>query len=98
MRSRTLVVAALLAGVVTAASAHDLFIKLHSYFLEPDRNVEVLVLNGTFLGSENSITPDRLLDVSVHDIRAYADGRVGYLRARCVNQGARAGHVWRGLQ
>jgi hypothetical protein len=58
-------VAALLAGVVTAASAHDLFIKLHSYFLEPDRNVEVLVLNGTFLGSENSITPDRLLDVSV---------------------------------
>lgn len=58
---------------VTAASlvsasllyAHDLFIKLDTYFLQPNTAVTVKVLNGTFAKSENWITRDRVADISV---------------------------------
>jgi len=50
------------AGVL---GAHDLFIKMDTYFLAPDTPVRVPIINGTFLQSENSITPDRVGDVSL---------------------------------
>jgi len=45
--------------------AHDMFIKLDTYFLQPNTAVQVPLLNGTFALSENSITSDRVLDVSL---------------------------------
>ncbi|MBI3981608.1 MAG: DUF4198 domain-containing protein [Gemmatimonadetes bacterium] len=49
----------------TAALAHDLFIKLDRYFLEPGASLSVPVLNGTFLVSENSLEGDRIADLSL---------------------------------
>lgn len=58
---------ALLVTTTTLLAAHDLFMKPDSYFLDPDRRVRMPVLNGTFQLSENSITPDRVADISVVD-------------------------------
>jgi hypothetical protein len=52
----------IMAGVL---GAHDLFIKMDSYFLAANAPVRVPIINGTFLKSENSITADRVSDVSV---------------------------------
>jgi hypothetical protein len=49
----------------TALYAHDLFIKMDSYFVPANTAIQVPILNGTFDLSENSITPDRLADVSI---------------------------------
>lgn len=64
--ARTLTAAGLfLITGVAAALAHDLFIKLDSFFLSPRTAVAVPILNGTFQLSENSITADRVGDVSL---------------------------------
>ncbi len=65
MRSRVFIILSLSLLVSSVLLAHDLFLKLESYFLEPDTAVQVLVLNGTFSESENSVTPDRVFDISV---------------------------------
>lgn len=68
MRRRTsavLVSVLLLAVSVAVASAHDLFIKMESYFLSPNTPVEIPIINGTFGSSENSITVDRVADISL---------------------------------
>jgi hypothetical protein len=55
-------------ALVLAAStlyAHELFIKLDTYFLEPNSRTRVLLLNGTFTNSENSITSDRVVDLAL---------------------------------
>ena len=62
-RSCLLAVVALLAASVL--TAHDLFLKLESYFLEPHTAVRVSVLNGTFIASEDSVSPTRLADLSL---------------------------------
>ncbi|MGQ0702234.1 MAG: DUF4198 domain-containing protein [Gemmatimonadales bacterium] len=53
---------ALLAGPL---GAHDLFLKLSTYFLPPNTAVNALLLNGTFTVSENSVSRDRIADVSL---------------------------------
>jgi uncharacterized GH25 family protein len=50
---------------VSALFAHDMFLKLDTFFLTPDTEASVALLNGTFAGSENVITRDRMLDVSI---------------------------------
>ena len=45
--------------------AHDLFLKLRDYFLPPDADVTVHLINGTFDTSDNAIARDRMLDVSI---------------------------------
>jgi hypothetical protein len=59
-------VLAFAATAVTASLlyAHELFIKLDSYFLPPNATATVRVLNGTFAKSENWLTRDRLADIS----------------------------------
>ncbi len=52
-------------GSTGRSTAHDLFLKLKSYFLQPDSRVTVSLINGTFERSENAIARDRMLDVSV---------------------------------
>ncbi len=46
-------------------SSHDMFLKLDGYFLAPKSSVQVNLLNGTFEKSENAITRDRMIDVSI---------------------------------
>ena len=60
-----LILAALTIGIVAAASAHTMFLKLDSFFLEPNSTGVVALINGDFDNSENPITRDRMLDVSV---------------------------------
>ena len=49
----------------TLLLAHDLFLKLETYFVPPNASIRVAVLNGTFSQSEGPVTPDRLLDLSL---------------------------------
>lgn len=61
----TIALAALTIIVVGTLSAHDMFLKLPSFFLEPNATATVALMNGTFAESENAIARDRMLDVSV---------------------------------
>jgi hypothetical protein len=65
MRKQFVLAAALLMISATLLLAHDLFLKLDSYFVPPNTAVRVAVLNGTFSTSEGAVTADRLLDLSV---------------------------------
>ncbi|MBI2403355.1 MAG: DUF4198 domain-containing protein [Gemmatimonadetes bacterium] len=55
--------AALLA--TSALLAHDLFLKLDTYFVQPNATVRIPVLNGTFAKSEAPVNPNRLADISL---------------------------------
>lgn len=46
-------------------SSHDMFLKMESYHVKPNSNVSIHLYNGTFDKSENSITRDRMADVSL---------------------------------
>ncbi|MBI4419822.1 MAG: DUF4198 domain-containing protein [Gemmatimonadetes bacterium] len=66
MRSRrTIAVTGALLLLASLAWAHDLFLKLDTYFVEPNARVRVTVLNGTFIKSEGFVAPDRIADISV---------------------------------
>lgn len=54
----------LLAAIVLFCS-HDLYIKLETYFLEPNQEAVLSLYNGTFEKSDNTIARDRMLDASV---------------------------------
>ncbi|MEO0900282.1 MAG: DUF4198 domain-containing protein [Bacteroidota bacterium] len=43
---------------------HDLYIKMETYFLQPNQQATFSLYNGTFEKSENIITRDRMLDAS----------------------------------
>jgi uncharacterized GH25 family protein len=65
MKKRNFLLAATLALIASGVAAHDLFLKLSTYFLPPDKPVEAVLLNGTFTRSENSVTRDRIGDFSL---------------------------------
>jgi hypothetical protein len=46
-------------------AAHDLFLKLASYFLPAHTPVRVLLLNGTFSKSEGAVARDRMADIAL---------------------------------
>ena len=46
-------------------SSHDLFLKMGTYILDSGQKASLLLYNGTFHESENSITRDRMTDVSL---------------------------------
>jgi uncharacterized GH25 family protein len=54
-----------LSVLASALYAHDLFIKMNTYFLAPGAAVKVPVLNGTFSSSENAIARARIADLSL---------------------------------
>jgi uncharacterized GH25 family protein len=65
MRRKALA-ACLLAGLlVISARAHDLFLKLDTYFLSPNSRATVRLLNGTFRASDGVVARDRMRDVSL---------------------------------
>ena len=55
----------MLLGVAAVAGAHDMFVKPERFRVAENAEVLVRLLNGTFSKSENSITRDRVLDISV---------------------------------
>ena len=65
MRTPLVVAVGLLAASATVLLAHDLFLKLESYFIPPNTAVKVAVLNGSFSVSEGAVTADRLRDLSL---------------------------------
>jgi len=65
MIRRSALVAVCLLALTSTLSAHDMFLKLKAYFLQPNASVSVPLLNGTFTTSENSIDRPRIADVSV---------------------------------
>ena len=65
MKSRTLFLVGALVSAGTVLSAHDLFLKLNSYFLPKDTAVRVPILNGTFSKSESVIARDRIASLTL---------------------------------
>ena len=51
--------------VLVLFSSHDMFLKLDQYFLEPNKDYVIQLFNGTYELSDNVITRDRMLDVSI---------------------------------
>ncbi|MEN0005034.1 MAG: DUF4198 domain-containing protein [Bacteroidota bacterium] len=45
--------------------SHDMFLKLDTYFIAPNTNSQIKLFNGTFDRSDNVITRDRMIDVSL---------------------------------
>jgi hypothetical protein len=64
-RIRVLLGAGMLSLVGGTLAAHDLFLKLSSYFLPPETAVQALLLNGTWTRSENAIERDRIASFSL---------------------------------
>ena len=62
---RTILIAATLLLVASVALAHDLFLKLDTYFVGAHSRVRIPVLNGTFTKSEGFVAPERIADISV---------------------------------
>lgn len=68
LRNRVAPVLVGIAGTIVAVStldAHDLFLKPFAFFVSPGSEARLRVLNGTFEKSENSITRNRIRDLSV---------------------------------
>jgi len=65
MRVRIGIALALLIATAGTLLAHDLFLKPVTFFVAPGTEVVLRVLNGTFTKSENAVTKDRLVDLSV---------------------------------
>jgi uncharacterized GH25 family protein len=51
--------------VVVLFCSHDMFLKLDTYFLSPNSPTVIQLFNGTFEKSDNVITRDRMIDVSI---------------------------------
>ncbi len=67
----------LIGCLVASASAHDLFLKFDTYFLRPNSQATVRLLNGSFRASEGAVARDRMRDVSL----VAPDGRISHPEA-----------------
>ena len=65
MKRRYLLSVICLLAIATVAQAHDLFFRMTNFFVPVNASIRMNVLNGTFSSSENSVTRDRLRDLSV---------------------------------
>ncbi|NIM52838.1 MAG: DUF4198 domain-containing protein [Gemmatimonadales bacterium] len=65
MRFRVILASSLLVCAASLLNAHDLFIKLETYFLTPHSSVTIPILNGSFIHSGNAIMRDRVTDISL---------------------------------
>lgn len=62
---RILLISLLLLLTGISVGAHDLFIKLDTYFLSPNSRANVRLLNGTFQKSDGAVARDRMADASI---------------------------------
>ncbi|MFQ5572602.1 MAG: DUF4198 domain-containing protein, partial [Rhodothermales bacterium] len=65
MKKKTLLTIAALMLLVGSLYAHDMYLKLSTYFLSPHIDATIALFNGTFDKSENVITRDRMQDVRI---------------------------------
>lgn len=65
MKPKILSTAAVFVLVVIPASAHDLFLKLDSFFVSVNQKVSIKILNGSFMASDGAVNFARLADLSV---------------------------------
>lgn len=65
MRRKALIAASLVVALFASARAHDLFVKLDTYFLRANSQATVRLLNGSFRASEGAVARDRMRDVSL---------------------------------
>ncbi len=65
MKRKTVMVLAVVLLVTATTGAHDLFMKLDSYFLAPNTRARVRLLNGTFQKSDGLVARDRFRDISL---------------------------------
>ncbi len=65
MQRKVLITFLFLGCLVASVSAHDLFLKLDSYFLRPNSKATVRLLNGTFQTSDGAVKRERMQDVSL---------------------------------
>jgi len=65
MRLRVTLITLLFVLTAGAVQAHDLFLRLDSFFVRPQSTAQIRVLNGTFSNSENAVARNRLSDISV---------------------------------
>ncbi len=65
MRKKTLLTLAAFLLLVGSLYAHDMFLKLTTYFLAPHTDATIALFNGTFDKSENVVTRDRMQDVRI---------------------------------
>jgi uncharacterized GH25 family protein len=56
-------------------SSHDMFLKMDTYYLQPNEEASIALYNGTFTASENTIDRNRMIDVSLvgNGLRTKAD-------------------------
>ncbi|MCM3902129.1 MAG: DUF4198 domain-containing protein [Pyrinomonadaceae bacterium] len=66
MKRKTVMALAIALLVTATGSAHDLFMKLDSYFLAANTRASVRLLNGTFQKSDGLVARDRFRDISVY--------------------------------
>lgn len=64
-RARTLLLLVACALSASSLAAHELFLKLATYFLPAETPVRVLLLNGTFSKSEGVVARDRIADIAL---------------------------------
>ena len=96
---RAILIAGTLLLMTSLLWAHDLFLKLDTYFLEPHARVRIPVLNGTFAKSEGfSVVlgyPAEIVPLA----NPYAIARGATLRLRCLVDGRPVGNqmvLWAG--
>ena len=65
MKRAIAIAVSLLLALAATLAAHDLFLKPAAFFLAPNTASQARIVNGTFTRSENSITWDRVRDVSI---------------------------------
>lgn len=65
MKRSLILTCLLLLASAASLAAHDLFLKLESFFVQAESAIRVYVLNGTFSKSEGAVTRDRLRDLSL---------------------------------
>lgn len=66
MKRKTVMALAIALLVTATARAHDLFMKLDSYFLAVKTRASVRLLNGTFQKSDGLVARDRFRDISLY--------------------------------
>lgn len=62
---RVLVIIAWVTLTAITAAAHDLFLRLDTYFLQPNAKAAVRLMNGTFQSSDGAVARERLRDLSL---------------------------------
>ncbi len=70
-----------LAIAAASLSAHDLFLRMKSFFVAPHTAIEMLVLNGTFESSEGAVARERVAEIRMVGPAMYVWTRPPGIRA-----------------